>query len=150
MGKLCQACSRLVIENCWGCIDHDTTREHIGPSSRYIKVDRVGCYDCINIVSSKCPADNYNNVGLPGWPSVATFSPIINNRSTWTTVTVDPERYFSWSYMDVGCHASDIPACTKQQSWTPYVIHPRILNREYATDAMKDIIYECIWCKSLL
>uniref|UniRef100_A0A914CMG8 Uncharacterized protein n=1 Tax=Acrobeloides nanus TaxID=290746 RepID=A0A914CMG8_9BILA len=68
----------------------------------------------------------------------------MNNHSTWTKITFDPARYPVWWYADSDCTADGF-VCTKQQSWTPYVIHPRILNREYATDAMKDIIYECIW-----
>uniref|UniRef100_A0A914CSQ3 Uncharacterized protein n=1 Tax=Acrobeloides nanus TaxID=290746 RepID=A0A914CSQ3_9BILA len=139
MGKLCRGCDRTVIENCWGCVEHDTTHESIGPSSRYIKVDKVGCFDCLSIVYTKCPANDFSNVGLPGWPSVVTFNPTLSNPHTSLVKRYeDPTRYMYWTF------AIDHK---ENQTWAPYVIHPKILNREYATDAMKDILYECIWCK---
>ena len=32
-------------------------------------------------------------------------------------------------------------------NWRPYVLHPDIINAIYATDALRDIIYECTFCK---
>uniref|UniRef100_A0A914D9C4 Uncharacterized protein n=1 Tax=Acrobeloides nanus TaxID=290746 RepID=A0A914D9C4_9BILA len=135
MGKLCRGCDRNDIGLCWGCVEHDTTRDPVGSTSNYIKVDKVGCFDCISILHSKCPADDFSNVGLPGWPSVVNFKP---TQTSLHFRTIDPRRYFTWTY------ATD---SSNLISWTPYVIHPRILAREYATDAMRDILYECIWCK---
>ena len=61
MGKLCRGCDRNAIGLCWGCVEHDTTRDPVGSTSNYIKVDKVGCFDCINILHSKCPADDFSN-----------------------------------------------------------------------------------------
>ena len=154
MGKLCRGCDRTVIENCWDCIEHNTTHESIGPSSRYIKVDRVGCFDCLSIVYTKCPANDFSksciefrkkwninigNVGLPGWPSVVKFNLTPSNPHTRLVKHYeDPTKYMFWTFA-IGYAGA--------YSWAPYVIHPKILNREYATDALKDILYECIWCK---
>jgi hypothetical protein len=37
---------------------------------------------------------------------------------------------------------------TKSRNWRPYVLHPGIMNADYATDAFRDIVYECTFCNN--
>uniref|UniRef100_A0A914C7P6 C-type lectin domain-containing protein n=1 Tax=Acrobeloides nanus TaxID=290746 RepID=A0A914C7P6_9BILA len=126
-GKLCRWCDRAYIDDCYGCSDPDTTKDRVGTNNTlYIKVDKVGCRDCLSLINLKCPKDDFC------WPSIVTFAPPLTNL---TIITRSYSKYVVWNF------ANSAP--NVENTWVPYIIHPRILNAKFASDAFKDIIYEC-------
>lgn len=77
--------------------------------------------------------------GVPGWPSLIETTVIV---SKVVYAPLDTSAYGNpWTYRMAKAQALD---------WRPYVINPRILSEAYATDAFKEIVYECVFCKRLI
>lgn len=70
----------------------------------------------------------------PGYTTLVTM----NANKDYTGRVLTTLYFTSWNYNDF------VPTILDR---IPYIIHPGILQEEFATDALQKIVYECRFCK---
>jgi hypothetical protein len=55
LGNLCRG---RKTDKFWGCMNQDTTKERVGRNSSYIKVEKVGCRGCYDLINLQCPTND--------------------------------------------------------------------------------------------
>ena len=76
--------------------------------------------------------------GVPGWPSLIETTVIV---SKVVYAPLDAQQGNPWNYRMAKAQSLD---------WRPYVINQRILSEIYASNAFKEIVYECVFCKRII
>uniref|UniRef100_A0A914ECJ5 C-type lectin domain-containing protein n=1 Tax=Acrobeloides nanus TaxID=290746 RepID=A0A914ECJ5_9BILA len=149
LGDLCRLCAFYDIMNkCDDCVNLNATTDRVGFNSSYIRVEKVGCNGCPELVNIQCP-EQANN-GTPGWPSIIDITRSNISNLTYTRADSGVTIRGIWFRENDCGHGIICSQVATQRSsldqlsnWRPYVLHPDIINANYATDALRDIIYEC-------
>ena len=91
--------------------------------------------------------------GIPGWPAMIDINQtnIILTASNITQVAQYTcgrgNSHYSANTAACSQFSNQDSTLTNTANWRPYVLHPKILNAEFATDAFKYIVYECSFCR---